>query len=99
MLISDYPYKVGWCKACDQGWLLIMKEIAAAKFWIICGECDNLYENPKAMIDGKYQQQPHKLGRCEYYHLKPEELIAIGWDSYVLHLDLDKIGNCDFPRY
>ena len=92
-----YLYKVGWCKVCDQGWLVIAKEIASAKFWIICDECSTLYITPREMIDGIPPQQPHKVGGyCESPGI--EEITTIGWDSYVFK-DIKEWELRDSPTY
>ena len=82
MSLTRFSYKVGWCKNCNQGWLVVAKEIASAKFWIMCDECFTLYDTPKEMTDGICPQQPYKMdGRCESPSMG--EITAIGWDSYV----------------
>jgi len=92
MSFNDYPHKVGWCKMCSQGWLVIAKEVATAKLWIICAECDTPHSTPKEMVDGKIPQHPHKVkGPCE--PPSTEEIIVAGWDSYVL--DLEKVRTLD----
>ncbi|MFC4776217.1 hypothetical protein ACFO9Q_05475 [Paenibacillus sp. GCM10023252] len=34
-----YEYKVAWCKACDQGWVEIVKETATSNLLLMCSEC------------------------------------------------------------
>ena len=78
---TSYSNKVAWCKFCNQGWLEIKKEIATKKFSIICCECDTEYDTPEDMLCGR---NPHlyKGGRCKNPNIK--EIIAIGWDSYII---------------
>ena len=78
---TNYPNKVAWCKYCNQGWLEILKEIATERFSIVCSECDTEYDTPEDMI---YDRNPHLYGGGHCVDPDIEEIIAIGWDSYLI---------------
>ena len=44
MSFKEYPHRVGGCKFCGQGLLVVAKEVATNRLTIICDECDNEYK-------------------------------------------------------
>ena len=75
---GDYPYKVGWCEICSQDYLTIAKEVDTARLVIVCDECDNEYNNPVDVFEGRPLRQPTSTGRCEPPSM--DEVVAAGWD-------------------
>lgn len=98
MSVNDYPHKVGWCKECNQGWLVIAKTVETQKLFIGCGECYSGHNTPQDMIERKCQHNnSHHTGRWQ--PPSTEEVNVAGWSSFVMDMDKWKNGEVEAPVY
>ncbi len=50
---EQYPYIIGWCKHCDQGWLEIDKKVLTNDLLIRCEECEVRFPTPEDALENK----------------------------------------------
>lgn len=43
---SSFPFKVAWCRICNQGWVEIVKDASTNGLFVICKECENEWHHP-----------------------------------------------------
>ncbi|GGB27778.1 MULTISPECIES: hypothetical protein [Mucilaginibacter] len=45
-MINNSNYHVAWCPFCNQGWVDIIKDSLTSKLFLLCAECDTLWDDP-----------------------------------------------------
>ena len=72
-------YKCGWCPLCNQGWIIIVKDIQTSNLYLRCAECDTEWINPYKLVKENCLQF-NTFGK---YALPTEKEIAdIGWLNF-----------------
>lgn len=74
-------YVAEWCPICDQGWVLIVKEIKAGLFYFCCEECEAEW-NINDQITNTTCLPFDMYGKYEFF--TEEELRKNGLDKYVI---------------
>lgn len=77
---SPYPYKVGWCPLCDQGWQEIVKDKKKKTLLVMCSECESEWSSPTHL---DMEHIFHDFNRSIQ---KPslEDIESSGWKQYIL---------------
>ena len=73
-------HTVGWCYFCNQGWLILAKEIKTSNLYVCCKECETQWENP-------HRIGPNDCLSFEKYGVyelpTEEEIINKGWSEFL----------------
>jgi len=73
-------YKVGWCPFCEQGWIIIVKDINTSELNLCCTECETHWENPYEL----YEEHCLKTNKYGKYEIPAEdEIINSGWSEFL----------------
>jgi len=77
---QKYPFKVNWCKQCDQGWIEIVRYSKGGKLFVKCSECDSKWDMPLYSNDVNKASIPlnQRIKRPTI-----QEVIELGWDKYI----------------
>lgn len=72
--------RIKLCPFCDQGWIIIVKEISTQKLYCCCDECETEWKNPKDCLENR-NCSVNSFGRYE----KPAylEIIRQKWDKFI----------------
>ena len=81
MIIYEEQYVVAWCPFCDQGWVVIAKEKNSKELFVYCLECLLEWKNP---VDIKIGDTQSILFYGDREPPKYEEIVAKGWDKFIL---------------
>ena len=73
-------YKVGWCPLCDQGWVIIVKDILTSAIYLCCDECETQWENPYAISEMDCLPF-NTYGRYEI--ATENDLNTMGWSEFL----------------
>lgn len=73
--------RIKWCPFCDQGWVIIVREISTQKLYCCCDECETEWNNPQNCLENIHYSV-NQFGRYE----KPtyEEISKLKWDKFIL---------------
>ena len=79
----QYKNKVAWCPICNQGWVEIFKDKTTNKFFVICDECESLWEHPKFI---KITDLATSAFETDFEITVPteDEIKLKGWDKYII---------------
>lgn len=73
--------KIRWCPFCNQGWVLLVKEISSQTLYCCCDECETEWSSPQDSIENIH----YSVGRYGQYEMPTgEEIAQLKWDTYVL---------------
>lgn len=78
-------FHVGWCPFCNQGWIDIVKEADSNKLFLLCMECDTLWEKPEDIEIARPLVDYHFSGVSIELELK--EIEVRGWTDFLITLD------------
>ncbi|WP_322923214.1 hypothetical protein [Paenibacillus campi] len=73
-------FPIGNCRICNQGWVVIVKEIGSGDLFVYCNECEAEWENPEqylANFSNKIFE--HNM----YKEPEEEDVMHQGWDQYI----------------
>ncbi|MBB6401909.1 hypothetical protein HNP92_001214 [Methanococcus maripaludis] len=79
-MIDLYQYKVAWCPFCDQGWVVIAKELNTGELYLFCEECELEWDDPKNIT--KNNGTRDKYGRITLPSI--EDIREKGWEDYII---------------
>ena len=77
---QKYPFKVNWCKICDQGWVEIVRYSGNDNLFVKCRECDAKWDTPLDSNDVNKASLP--LDR-PIKRPTTQEVKERGWDKYI----------------
>lgn len=77
--MSQYQFKVTWCRVCDQGWVEIVKETQNSTLLLQCSECLSQWSTPGALENQEFMEDEVTVSNPTY-----DEVKSLGWDKYVL---------------
>ncbi|WP_197144221.1 hypothetical protein [Lysinibacillus sphaericus] len=73
-------YKVDWCPLCDQGWVIIVKDIQTSSLYLCCKECESEWKSPYEIT----QEQCLPFNTYAKYDFPTEdEVISYGWAEFI----------------
>ena len=73
-------YKVDWCPLCDQGWVIIVKDIQTSNLYVCCKECESEWKSPHEIT----QEQCLPFNTYAKYDFPTEdEVISYGWAEFI----------------
>jgi hypothetical protein len=78
MYFENFP--ISTCTECEQGWIVIVKEISSNKLFVYCNECEAEWATPKEFFLGRHcsRFKFSKVTEPSY-----SEITKIGWDRYI----------------
>ncbi|MGG0658290.1 hypothetical protein [Rummeliibacillus pycnus] len=77
--MNNYEFKVKWCKACNQGWVEIVKDKNNEKLLLRCSECMSQWNNIEELSSGIFKEDEVEVVKPEV-----EVIIKQGWVKYII---------------
>lgn len=83
-MIHEYKNKVAWCPLCDQGWVMIKKEIVSGDLFCYCDECLNIWLDPSNITPETSVALFIKGIWGDSCEPTEEEITLRGWQKYII---------------
>jgi hypothetical protein len=76
-------FHIGWCPFCNQGWVNVVKNSALDKLFLLCEECDTIWDNPD---DLKLDNPITREFEDKLELPSTIEVQKIGWDKLIISI-------------
>jgi transcription elongation factor Elf1 len=72
---------IGWCPFCDQGWVNAVKDSGNSKIFLLCYECDTIWDTHENFLLGESNNY-NLVGEVEIP--SPKDIEDYGWDKLII---------------